>query len=87
MLNHDAGHTILSILQATLIGISIGWIIAAINYEQTYQVQLEYERSFYLSSYLYYSLLGASLGCTLGVIKANIKEYKSDRDQEIAESK
>lgn len=87
MLNYDARYTILSILRATLIGTSIGWTIAAINPEPTYQVQSEYKSSFYLSSYPYYSLLGASFGCTLGVIKANIKKYKSNRDKEMTKSK
>ena len=80
MLNYQARYTILSILYATLIGTSIGCRIAAINPDPTYQVQLEYKSPFYLSSYPYYSLLGASFGCTLGIIKANIKKYKSDRD-------
>ena len=73
MLNCQTKQAFILVIKTTLIGAFLGLILTEFDPSS----QLKSENSFYLTSQPYNSLLGAVLGCTLGIVKANIKEYNS----------
>ena len=82
VLNQDNKLSTFLVLGSTVFGLSLGLIITRVNSQSLNEIEkveiTKQEKSLYSHPLFYNSSLSAILGCTLGLIKVNIRECEGE---------